>query len=170
MGINIEPKFSKDNPWDLVCYRDSNYAYDTNSQRRLSRYILFVKGMHICCTLKAQRRITLLSYKSELIFLSEALKEIMFVIQLLKSIKINVNLKIIVRVDNVEAIFMSNNFTTASHTKNIYINTKNVNGYVEDVVIKINIFQVRRQHKRYHEKCNGGIYSKHAENLIKAYI
>ena len=60
-----------------------------------------------------------------------------FVLQLLEGIKIDVKLPIILCVDNIGVVRMSNNFATTSHTNNIDIYNKYVNKYVEDVVIKI---------------------------------
>ena len=42
-----------------------------------------------------------------------------------------------VRVDNVGAIFMTNNITTKSHTKHMVIRYMYVNEYVEDDIVKI---------------------------------
>ena len=44
---------------------------------------------------------------------------------------------IMVRVDNIGAIFMANNIMTTSHTKHVDIQYKYVNEFVEDGIIKI---------------------------------
>jgi len=56
---------------------------------------------------RAQRNVTLSSSEAEMVALSEAAKEIKFIIQVLLSIGIEVKLPIIVHVDNVCAIFMA---------------------------------------------------------------
>ena len=56
---------------------------------------------------------------------------------LLGSMKIDVKLPVMVRVDNIGAIFMSQNVTTTSNTKHVDIRTKFVFEYQEDGVIKI---------------------------------
>ena len=90
MGLKIEPNFDKDKnePWELVCFSDSDYAGDPDSRRSVSGYILYIKGVPICWRSKAQRSVTLSSSEAEWTALSEAVKEIMFVIQLLQSMKI----------------------------------------------------------------------------------
>ena len=55
-----------------------------------------------------------------------------FIIQLLGSIKILVKYPVMGRVDNVDAIFMASNITTTSYTKYMDIRYKYVNEYVED--------------------------------------
>ena len=61
----------------------------------------------------------------------------MFVIQLLGSMKIAVKYPVRVRVDNVGAIFVASNITTTYHTKHVDIRYKYVNEYVVEGVVKI---------------------------------
>jgi hypothetical protein len=93
LGLRIEPKLPKsaDEPWDLVCYCDSNFAGDPDTRRSVSGYIIYVKGVPICWRSKAQRSITLSSSEAEWIALSEATKEIMFVLQLSENMHIKVD-------------------------------------------------------------------------------
>ena len=52
------------------------------------------------------------------------------------SMKISVKLPVMVSFDNVGAIFMASNVTTASCMKHIDIKYKHVNEYVEDKVVQ----------------------------------
>ena len=61
----------------------------------------------MCWKSKAQSSVALSSTEAEWIVLSEATKEIIFVLQLLESLGIKVNLPITVLVDNTGAIFVS---------------------------------------------------------------
>ena len=103
----------------------------------MSGFILYVKGVPISWRSKAQQSVNLSSSEAEWVALSEAVKEIMLVLQLLESMKIKVKLPVTVRVDNVGAIFMSNNISTSNRTKHVDMCTKYVNEYVEDGIIKI---------------------------------
>ena len=69
--------------------------------------------------------------------MSEAVRKVMFVVQLLESMQIVVKYPVTVRVDNVGALFMASNITTTSHTKHVDIWYKYVNEYVEDGIVKI---------------------------------
>ena len=69
--------------------------------------------------------------------LSEATKELIFLLQLLKAMKINVTLPIVVNVDNMGTLFMSKNINTTVRSKHIVVRTIYVNEYVEDGVLKI---------------------------------
>jgi hypothetical protein len=60
---------------------------------------------------KLGRSVTLSSTEAEHYAISEVAKEVLFIKQLLDTIGIEVKLPIIVRVDNVGAIFLGNNFS-----------------------------------------------------------
>ena len=60
----------------------------------------------------------------------------MLMVQLLGSMKIIVKYPVMVRVDNVGAIFMASNIMTMCHTKHVDIRYKCVNDYVEDGVVR----------------------------------
>ena len=55
--------------------------------------------------------------------LSEVVKELKFIVQLLQTINITVELPITVLVDNVGALWLSNNRNTGDRTKHIGIRT-----------------------------------------------
>ena len=87
--------------------------------------------------MKSQKSVFLSSSEEEFIALSEAVKEVMFVVQLLGSMKKADKYPVMVGVDNVGAIFMAGKITTMCHIKNVDIRYKHVNEYVEDRVVTI---------------------------------
>jgi hypothetical protein len=68
----------------------------------------------ICWRSKSQKGVTLLSTEAEYVAISEAVKE--FVYYLLSDIHIKVNLPIVVKTDNIGAIFMSEYASTGFRT------------------------------------------------------
>ena len=78
------------------------------------------------------RSVILSSTEAEYIALSEVVKEIKFIIQLLKTMNVNVEKPITVYVDNVGAIWLSNNRTTSERTKHVHIRTAFVKEYQEE--------------------------------------
>jgi len=126
-----------------------------------------VHGVPICWKSKAQQSVTLSSTEAEWVALSEAIKEVIFLINLLGSMRINVQLPVIVRVDNVGAIFMSENLTTTSRTKHIDIRSKYVREYVEDGVIKIIFVKSEDNDSDLLTKNLGSeLHHKHSDKLI----
>ena len=80
---------------------------------------------------------TLSNSEDEWVALSEVVKEVMFIIHFLLSMKISVKLPVIISVDNVGAIFMVSSISASSHTKHVDIRYKYVTKYVEDGIVKI---------------------------------
>ena len=116
-------------PWEIVCFDESNYVRDPVSRRSISDFILYILGVLVSWQSKAKKSVSLSS--------SEKVKGVMIVIQLLGSMKIAVEYPVMVRVDNVGAIFMASNVTTTCCTKHVDIRCKHINEYVKDKVVKI---------------------------------
>ena len=76
--------------------------------------------------------------EAEYMAFSEVVKELKFIVQFLQTMNIEVELPITVYVDNVGAIWLSNNRTTSDRTKHIDIRTSFVKEYQEDgkIIIK----------------------------------
>ncbi len=111
-GLRIVPTYKKKKPWDLVCCSDSDYVGDSDTRWTVLGHILYVCSVPISWRSKDQRSIALSSSEAEWVALCEAVKEVMFVSQLLTSMKIHVQCPIIVLVQNVGEIFMAQNVTT----------------------------------------------------------
>ena len=84
------------------------------------------------------KSVVLSSTEAEYMALSEVVKEQKFIVQLLQTMNIEVELPITVHVDNVGPIWLSNNRTTGDRTKHIDIRTSFVEEYQEDgkIIIK----------------------------------
>ncbi len=84
-GLKIDPTYEKNKPWDLVCHLDSNYARDSDTRQSVSRFILYVCSIPISWRSKVKQSFTLSSSEAEWVALSKAVKEVMFILQLLIS-------------------------------------------------------------------------------------
>ena len=85
------------------------------------------------------KSVVLSTTETQYMALSQVVKELKFIVQLLQTMNITVELPITVHVDNVGAIWLSNNRNTGDRTKHIDIRTSFVNEYQEDgeIIIKI---------------------------------
>ena len=138
-------------------------------KRSIPGSVVYVHGVPISWRSKAQHSVTLSSSEAEWVAASEAVKEVIFVLQLLQSMKIKVKLTIIVHVDNVGAIFMTNNVTNTSHTRNVDICYKFVTQYVEDGIMKIIFVKSADDDSDIITKNLGSEHhSKHASKMISA--
>ena len=78
------------------------------------------------------RSVLLSITEAEYIALSEVVKELKFIIQLLETINTTVEMPITIYVDNVGMIWLSNNQTTSERTKHVHIRAAFVKEYKED--------------------------------------
>jgi hypothetical protein len=136
-GLKIQPKVVDGDKWDLVVYSDSDWAGDKEDRRSVSGYVMFVMGVPVLWKSKIQRNVTLSSTEAEYVAMSEAAKEIKFLVQVMMSMGIKVELPIVVRVDNVGAIFMAENASATSRTRHVDARYHYVREFIEEGFIKI---------------------------------
>ena len=94
--------------------------------------------------------------------MSEVVKELMFIFQLLQTMNVEVELAITVYVDNVGEIWLSNNRTTSDRTKHINIRTSFVKEYQEDGKIIIKFVKQRTMKQTFSQRIQQMSFSKTA--------
>ena len=110
---------------------------------------------------------TLSSTKVEWYALSEAVKEVVFVVNLLEDMKIEVEYPVNVRVDNIGTIWMSNNQSTMGRTKHVDIRTKFVREFQQDGVIKVNFVSSEDNTSDIMTKnVQAPLFDKHSDTLV----
>ena len=107
--------------WALEALTDSDFAIDKESRISVFGYIIYSCGIPIAWRSKGMKSVVLSTTEVEYMALSEEVKELKFIVQLLRTMNIEVELPITVHVDNVGAIWLSNNRTTSDRTKRIDI-------------------------------------------------
>jgi hypothetical protein len=121
----------------LDVFSDSDYSGDKDTRRSVSGYVIYCNGSPVAWRSKGQKSVTLPSTEVEYVAVSEAVREVKFVYQVMESLKIKVKLTIRVNVHNVGAIFLVKK-------KNANERTKHVNAryhYVQEL-IKENFVEV----------------------------
>jgi hypothetical protein len=98
--------------------------------------------------------VTLSSSKAEYVAISEALKEIKFNYYLLREIGIEVNLPIMMKTDNVGAMFMAQNASSGVRTRHIdtrynYVREKLEEGIINSQLRRIPIFSRRTSARKF---------------------
>ena len=137
------------------------------SRQSISGFILYILGVPVSWQSKSQKRFSLSSSEVEYIALSEAVKEVMFIVQLLGNMKIAVKYPVMVRNDNVGAIFMASNLTTTCCTKHMDRRYKYVNEYVEDRVVKIVFVKSAENESDILTKnLSAELHEKHSKNMV----
>ena len=124
--------------WALKALSDSDFASDKETRISVFGYIIYFCGIPFAWRSKGMKSVVLSTTETEYMALSEVVKELKFIVQLVQTMNIEVELPITVYVDNVGAIWISNNRTTSDRTKHIDIKTSFVKEYQEDgkIIIK----------------------------------
>ena len=94
LGVKIQPLGNTNK-----CCFSNNYVGDPVSRRSISGFILYILGVMVSWHFKSQRSVSLSSSEMECVALSEAVKEVRFVIQLLGSMKVLVKYPVMERVE-----------------------------------------------------------------------
>ena len=124
-------------------------------------------GVPISWRSKGQKSVTLSSSEAEYVALSEAAKVIKFVYQLLTGMGMNVKLPIAVRVDNLGAVFMSENVSVSQRTKHIDICYRFVQEFVLDRFIKVIFVKTENNILIFFTKNLGGdLHERHSKKMI----
>ena len=73
LGLKIEPTGNPNEPWEFICFSNSDYAGYPESRRSISGFIVHVLGIPISWRSKLQKSVSLSSSEAEYIALSEAI-------------------------------------------------------------------------------------------------
>ena len=95
--------------WALKALSDSDFASDKETRISVFGYIIYFCGIPIAWRRKGMKSVVLSTTEAEYMALSEVVKELKFIVQLLQTMNIEVELPITVHVDNVGAIWLSSN-------------------------------------------------------------
>ncbi len=132
LQLKLAPKQEDAILWELKIYLDSDWAGDKDNHRLVTGFIIFLVGVPIMWRSKAQGSVALSSTGAMFYALSKATREIKFIVQVLISMGIPVKLPVIVRVDDVRAMFMSKNVLTSLRTKHVDTRYHFVREFVEE--------------------------------------
>ena len=100
LGLRMVPIF-KDGIWKLEALSDSDFANDKATRYSVYGYIIYFCGIPVAWKSKSIKSVVLSTTDAEYVAVSEVVKEIKFLYQLLRSMEIKVPLCIKVQVDNV---------------------------------------------------------------------
>ena len=144
--------------WALKALCDRDFASDKGTRISVFGYIIYFCGIPIFWQSKGMKSVVLSTTEAEYMALSEVVKKLKFIVQLLQTMNMEVGLPITVHVDNVGAIWLSNNRTMSDRTKHIDIRTAFVKEYQEDGKIIIKFVKS--------EETDADIFTENTTNVI----
>lgn len=168
LALKMKPNDPReDGSWTIIVYCDSDYAGDTETRVSIAGFVIYLLGVPISWKSKGMKSVTLSSSEAEYVALSEAAKEIKFVYQVLLSMGIKVETPIIVRVDNVGAIFIAENVAVSQRTKHIDVRYRFVQEFVLDGFLKIIFVRTEENDADIFTKNVGGdLHDKHRAKMV----
>ena len=137
LGLRMVPIFN-DGIWKLEALSDSDFANDKDTRYIVYGYIIYFCGVPVAWKSKSMKSVVLSTTEAEYVAVSEVVKEIKFLYQMLRSMEIKVPLPIKVQVDNVGAIWLANNSSVSERTKHVDLRAHFVRDMIKDQVIEIN--------------------------------
>ena len=135
--LKMKPKINGNHLMNIEGYCDSDYAGDKDNRRSITGLVIYLCGAPICWRSKSQRGVTLSTTESEYYAMSELCSELLFIKQILEFLNMSVEYPMVVRVDNIGAMFLANNSVLSQRTKHISVRHHFIREYVEEGVVKI---------------------------------
>lgn len=105
----------------LLCYTDSDYAGDQSNSKSTSGMVLFINTGPICFRSQQQPTVAISTTEAEYISASMAIRELLWVKQFLKEIRLKVDHHAMLLCDNQSAIHLVRNSSLHQKTKHIQI-------------------------------------------------
>ena len=166
-GLKIAPSLKGTNEFfNLEVYCDSDFAGDKETRISVAGYVIYLCGAPISWRSKAMKHVPLSSSEAEYVSLSEAAKEVKFIIQVIESMGIKVEKPVVIRVDNIGAIFMANNVTTSPRTKHIDVRYRYVTEFVENGLVTIKFVKTEENDSDgFTKNLNGDLHEKHKSKM-----
>jgi hypothetical protein len=168
IGLRIEPKMKEKQVLFLLRgYCDSDWAGDKDNRKSVSGFVLFFCGVLIMWRSRQQVSVALSSAEAEFVSVGELAKEICFVVQILLSIGVPVQMPVTIYVDNMGAIFMSRNASSSTRTRHMDVKWRFLNDLTDGEVVEL-IF-VKSADNRSDMKTknvSGDIYSRHSPEFV----
>ena len=167
LALKIVPVKPDGDDWSIVVYSDSDYAGDRETRVSIAGFVIYLLGVPISWKSKGMKSVALSSSEAEYVALSEAAKEVKFIYQVLQSMGVKVKLPIVVRVDNIGAIFMAENVAVSQRTKHIDVRYRFVQEFVMDGFLKIIFVRTGDNDADIFTKNLGGdLHEKHRDKMV----
>ena len=133
-GLKIAPT-GEELKWELIVFSDSDWAGDKDNRRSVGGYMIFLNGVLIAWRSKLQKVVSPSSAEAEFYACAEAVKEVPFIVQILRFLGVEVKTPVEVKVDNVGAIYMSQNQASSTRTRHMDTRWFYVNDLQDDGLI-----------------------------------
>jgi hypothetical protein len=166
-GLKVQPRLDDDLEWNLKIFCDSDWAGDPETRISVTGFMIYLLDVPVCWRSKLQKGVTMSSTEAEYVPISEAFKEVKFVYYLLCDLHIKVKLPIVVKTDNIGAIFMSENASTGVRTRHVDTWYHFVLKFIEEGFIKVEFVRsVENDADIFTKNVSHDLYVKHTRKFL----
>ena len=166
--LRFTPDFDGEGDWQLKVFCDSDYAGDKDTRISVSGFIIYIGEVAVSWKSKGQKSVTLSSTEAEYVAISEVVREIIFIKQILEFVGVSIEYPILVNVDNLGAIYLATNNQSSQRTKHVDIRYHFVREFIEDGIVKV---QFVRSEDNNSDICtknvNGELLDKHCDKFME---
>ena len=120
--LKFKPQHNNNKQWELNAYSNADFAGDKDTHISVTGYVVYIMNVPVCWRSHGQKCVMLLTTEAEYVACSEVVKEILFILHLLRHLQVKIQLPIRVHVDNIEAIFLAENQNSSDRT--IHVDTR----------------------------------------------
>jgi hypothetical protein len=167
-GLKVQPKLDNNLGWDLKIFCNSYWAGDPKTRVSVTGFIIYLLSVPICWRSKSQKGVNLSKTEAEYVAISEAVKELKFIYYLLSDLHIKINLPIVVKADNIGAIFMSENASTGFRTRQVDTRYHFIREFINDDFIKIEfVCSVENDSDLFTKNVNQELHAKHTKKFLE---
>ena len=170
-GLLMSPDKAADpNVWKMIAFCDSDYAGDKDGRKSVSGFFIYIQECLISWKSRKQKSVTLSSSEAEYVAISEVCAEVVFLKQVLEFLGVKLDLPIIVRVDNVGAIYLANNAVSGPRMKHVDIRYHFVRDLIEEGTIEISFVKSEENDSDVFTKNLGEeLFKKHINKYMSAF-
>jgi len=153
--------------WELKAYSDADFAGDKETRMFVMGYVVYFMNLPVCSRSCGQNSVTLSTIEAEYVACSEVVKEVLFILQLLRHLKVKIQLPICVHVDNIGAIFLAENQNSSDRTTHIDTRYHFVRQYIKDGTVLIEFVRsCDNDSDNFMKNTTSETHHRHSEKLI----
>jgi hypothetical protein len=134
LTYNVSKKKEK---MEIKGYGDSDFAGNTEDCKSINGEVIYLLECPIAWKSKGQKGVTLSSTEAEYVAASEVTMDVLFAKQILEFCKEMIEYPIIIKVDNIGAIYLANNAGGGNRTKHVDTRFHFVRNLIQKGTIKM---------------------------------
>ena len=163
----MKPEDNDNKLWELKAYSDADFAGAKETRISVTGYVVYFMSVPVCWRSRGQKSVTLSTTEAEYVACSEVVKEVLFFLQLLKHLQVELQLPISVHVDNIGAIFLAENQNSSDRTKHVDTRYRFVQQYIRDgTVLNEFVHSCDNDSDIFTKNTTRKIHHRHSEKLI----